>query len=67
LENHGDADTTIAVELDAAGDGRFAPYLSFHLGRGEKKTHVFPSWLNAYWVRTISSVATNASAQLTYE
>jgi len=67
LENHGDADTTIAVELDAAGDGRFAPYLSFKLGRGEKKTHVFPSWLNAYWVRTISAVATNASAQLTYE
>ncbi len=67
LENHGDSETTITVELDAAGDGHFAPYQNFKLAPGAKQSHSFPEWLNAYWVRTVSSTATKASAQLTYE
>jgi len=67
LENHGDVETTVTVELDAAGDGRFAAYRSFKLAPGQALTHVFPDWLNAYWIRTVSSTDTKASAQLTYE
>jgi hypothetical protein len=67
LENKGAAETTITVELDAAGDGRFAAYRSFKLAPGAKETFEFPHWINAYWVRTVSSATTNATAQLTYE
>ncbi len=67
LENHGEVETTITVELDAAGDGRFAAYQSFKLPPGAKLSHAFPAWVNAYWVRTVSSAATKASAQLAYE
>ncbi len=67
LANHGEVETTITVELDAAGDGRFAAYQSFKLAPGAKETFVFPDWINAYWVRTVSSATTNATAQLTYE
>ncbi len=67
LENQGDAETVITVELDVAGDGRFSAYQSFKLAPGAKETHVFPDWLNAYWIRTVSSADTKASAQLTYE
>jgi hypothetical protein len=67
LANHGNVETTITVELDAAGDGRFAAYQSFKLAPGAKETFAFPNWINAYWVRTVSSATTNATAQLTYE
>jgi hypothetical protein len=67
LANHGEVETTITVELDAAGDGRFAAYQSFKLAPGAKETFEFPDWINAYWVRTVSSATTNATAQLTYE
>ncbi len=67
LANHGDAETTITVELDATGDGRFAAFQSFKLAPGAKETFEFPDWINAYWVRTVSSATTNATAQLTYE
>ena len=67
LANHGEIETTITVELDAAGDGRFAAYQSFKLAPGAKETFEFPDWINAYWVRTVSSATTNATSQLTYE
>ena len=67
LENQGDTETVITVELDVAGDGRFSAYQSFKLTPGQALTHTFPDWLNAYWIRTVSSADTKASAQLTYE
>jgi hypothetical protein len=67
LANHGDVETTITVELDMAGDGRFAAYRSFKLAPGAEENFAFPDWLNAYWLRTVSSAATKATAQLTYE
>jgi hypothetical protein len=67
LANHGDVETTITVELDMAGDGRFAAYRSFQLAPGAEENFAFPDWLNAYWLRTVSSAATKATAQLTYE
>ena len=67
LANHGEVETTITVELDAAGDGRFAAYQSFKLAPGAKEIFEFPHWINAYWIRTVSSATTNATAQLTYE
>ena len=67
LVNHGAVETTFTVELDAAGDGRFTAYQSFRLAAGADETFVFPAWINAYWVRIVSSAATQATAQLTYE
>ena len=67
LENNGTVETTVTVELDTAGDGRFSAYQSFKLAPGAKETFVFPDWINAYWLRTVSSAKTKASAQLTYE
>ncbi len=67
LENHGTTPTEITLELDAAGDGRFSAYRAFTLPAGGRKEFVFPAWLNAYWLRTVSSAATTATAQLTYE
>ena len=67
LENQGDAETVITVELDVAGDGRFSAYQSFKLAPGQALTHAFPEWLNAYWIRMVSTADTKASAQLTYE
>jgi hypothetical protein len=67
LENNGTVETTVTVELDTAGNGRFSAYQSFKLAPGAKETFVFPDWINAYWLRTVSSAKTKASAQLTYE
>ncbi len=67
LENHGEEPVRITVELDAAGDGRFAAYKDFTLAPGENLEHRLPDWLNAYWLRTVSAQAGKVSAQLTYE
>ena len=67
LKNDGATATVITVELDVAGDGHFVPYQKFSLAPGATVTHAFPAWLQAYWVRTVSSAETTATAQLTYE
>ena len=67
LENHGEQPVRITVELDAAGDGRFAVYKDFTVAPGESLEHSLPDWLNAYWLRTVSAQAGKVSAQLTYE
>jgi len=67
LENHGKEPVRITVELDAAGDGRFAAYQDFTVAPGESLEHRLPDWLNAYWLRTVSAQAGRVSAQLTYE
>ena len=67
LENHGKEPVRITVELDAAGDGRFAAYKDFTVAPGGSLEHRLPDWLNAYWLRTVSAQAGKVSAQLTYE
>jgi hypothetical protein len=67
LENHGTEEVKITVELDAAGNGNFSAYQTFTVAPGAKVTHHFPDWLNAYWLRTVSSANSVLSAQLTYE
>ena len=67
LENHGKEPVRITVELDAAGDGRFAAYKDFTVAPGGSLEHRLPDWLNAYWLRTVSAKAGKVSAQLTYE
>jgi hypothetical protein len=42
LANHGEIETTITVELDAAGDGRFAAYQSFKLTPGQRRPSSSP-------------------------
>jgi hypothetical protein len=67
LANHGAVETTFTIELDTAGDGRFATYQNVKMGPGAKGDLIFPAWINAYWIRMVSSAATQATAQLTYE
>ena len=67
LENHGEQPVRITVELDAAGDGRFAVYKDFTVAPGESVEQSLPDWLDAYRLRTVSAQAGKVSAQLTYE
>lgn len=67
LRNDGDTETVITVEADILGDGTFVDYKTLRLAPGAAVTHAFPAWFQAYWVRTVSSAATTATAQLTYE
>ncbi|MBM3825343.1 MAG: hypothetical protein FJ410_01270 [Verrucomicrobia bacterium] len=67
LENHGPEPARVTVELDVAGDGRFAVYQDFTVAPGESLEHRLPGWLNAYWLRTVSAQTTRLSAQLAYD
>jgi hypothetical protein len=67
LENHSDDTVTIALELDAAGDGRFAPWRTFRLQAGERVHEKLPDGLNAYWLRAVSRRDAELTCQLTYE
>ena len=58
---------TIALELDAAGDGRFAPWRTFRLQAGERVHEKLPDGLNAYWLRAVSRRDAELTCQLTYE
>ena len=67
LENHSDDTVRITLELDAAGDGRFAPWRTFRLQPGERIHEKLPDGLNAYWVRAVSNKDADLTCQLTYE
>jgi hypothetical protein len=67
LENHSDDTVRITLELDAAGDGRFAPWRSFRLQPGERIHEKLPDGLNAYWARAVSNKDADLTCQLTYE
>ena len=67
LENHSDDTVRITLELDAAGDGRFAPWRTFRLQAGERLHERLPDGLNAYWVRAVSNKDAALTCQLTYE
>ena len=67
LENHSDDTVRITLELDAAGDGRFAPWRTFRLQPGERIHEKLPEGLNAYWARAVSNKDADLTCQLTYE
>jgi hypothetical protein len=66
LENHGDREAHIDVQVDVHGDGSFASCIVLDVAPGALVTHVFPSGFSAHWMRVVSDAATNASAQLFY-
>ncbi|MEY4271659.1 MAG: hypothetical protein RL250_525 [Verrucomicrobiota bacterium] len=67
LENHDDETVRVTIELDAAGDGRFAPWRTFRLQAGERIHEQLPAGLNAYWLRAVSNKDADLTCQLTYE
>ena len=67
LENHSDDTVRVTIELDAAGDGRFAPWRTFRLQAGERLHERLPDGLNAYWLRATSNRDAELTCQLTYE
>jgi hypothetical protein len=67
LENHDDETVQVTIELDAAGDGRFAPWRTFRLQAGERIHERLPAGLNAYWLRAVANKDAELTCQLTYE
>lgn len=62
-----DKDSTVTVEVDLTGDGKWAVYADVKLTAGKPETHKFPAAFSAYWIRFTSSENSNASAQLEYK
>ena len=59
--------TRVAVEIDVDGTGLWIPYRAFDLKAGGEIEHRFPEGFSAYWVRTVSTKDTVASAILEYD
>jgi hypothetical protein len=55
------------VEVDISGTGGWVTYREFEVNPGRSVEHVFPEGFSAYWVRTVASADTTATAQFTYE
>lgn len=66
VENFGDSEITIAVEIDFHGHGRFGAVDSLTVPAHSTVAHVFPPGFSAHWVRLVSDRDTVASAQLFY-
>lgn len=58
---------TMTVQVDITGTGLWKTYRSFDVPPREEVTHEFPDAFQAYWIRTVASQDTVASAQLAYE
>ncbi len=56
----------VRVEVDLTGTGLWVTYGTFEVPAGQVVEHRFPDGFNAYWVRTVASKDTSATAQLTY-
>jgi len=55
------------LEIDVAGDGRWAAYRRFVVEPGQTVEHEFPAGFHPYWVRTIVDRPCRATAMLEYE
>ncbi|PAW63725.1 MAG: hypothetical protein B9S34_13820 [Opitutia bacterium Tous-C1TDCM] len=58
---------TVRIEVDLTGTGRWVEYAALEVPAGRPVTHRFPAGFQAYWVRTVSSATTTATAWFTYE
>lgn len=67
LSHTGTQPVRMRVELDLTGTGKWVEYASFEVTPGKTHVHVFPRGFQAYWLRTISTAATTATAWLVYE
>jgi hypothetical protein len=67
LSHTGEREVAITVEADITGYGDWKDYQTIIIPAGRSVEHQFPKEFNAYWLRTISSSDTTATAQLRYE
>lgn len=58
---------TVTAQIDLTGTGHWVNYKAFELKPGKDFTHQFPTELQAYWIRFVSSQNTTATARLTYK
>lgn len=67
LSNDGDCNATFRVQLDPDGSGSWMNYASYTVKPGETVNYIFPTGLQARWLRIVSDSDTSATALLTYE
>ena len=67
LSNDGDCNATFRVQLDPDGSGSWMNYASCTVKPGETVNYIFPTGLQARWLRIVSDSDTIATALLTYE
>ncbi len=61
-----DGPVKVRIEIDAVGNGRFAPAATVEVPGGESVHWVFPTGLSGHWVRFTTDRDCRATAHLTY-
>lgn len=66
LQNHGDADVQVTIEIDPRGDASFGEHHKLDVAAGGLTSYVFEQGFSAHWLRLICNADTVMSAQLFY-
>ncbi|UFU06141.1 hypothetical protein [Ruania halotolerans] len=66
IENQGERTANFRLEVDFHGHGRFVEYTTLTVDAGKAVHHAFPYGFGAHWIRLVSDVDTQASAQFFY-
>ncbi|WP_148239344.1 hypothetical protein [Ruania zhangjianzhongii] len=66
VQNHGETDVTVRIEIDPRGDGAFGTYEQLHVEAGGMSSHVFSPGFSAHWLRLTSDTDATLTAQLFY-
>lgn len=67
LSNEGEAMVKFRIQLDPDGGGNWMDYASYTVKPGETVDYIFPTGLQARWLRIVPDANTTATALLTYE
>lgn len=67
LSHRAAQEVRMRVEVDITGAGKWVEYASYRVPAGKTQEVVFPTEFQAYWVRVVSEVDTQATAWLVYE
>ncbi len=67
LSQRGAESVTFKIELDLTGDGRWVEWKTFAVATGKAVEEIFPSEVQARWLRVVSDQDTNATAIFHYE
>jgi len=67
LSHQSNRNVTIRVEVDIDGNENWQTYKAFDVPAGKTVEYRFPDAFGAYWVRTVASQDTIATAQFIYE
>lgn len=66
LQNHGDNEVSVSIDVDIRGDGTFGTHIVVDVAPGELQSYVFPSGFSAHWLRLVSDRTSVLTAQLFY-